>query len=83
MALRERSLGIGLVDHPVGTAAAGFFFDVIVHRVDGLAAVDAAGVIPVKAIVGGGGAHAGANAVVATAQQCQLFVERTGHLAFE
>ena len=83
MALGEHPLRVGLIDHAVGGAAAGFLLDVVVRRVERLAAVDAAGVVPIEAVVCGSGHHPGAHAVVATAQQREFLVDRAGNLTLE
>ena len=78
--LREHPLRIGLVDHAVSRAAAGFLLDIVVRRVKRLPAVDAAGEVPVKTVVGRRGLHAGADAVVAAAQQREFLIQRAGNL---
>ena len=83
VALREHPLGIRCIDHPIGGAAAGFFFDVVVGGVEHLAAVDAAGVVPPQAVVGRSCAHARIDRIIAALEQRQFLIERTGHLAFE
>ena len=81
--LWEHPLRVGLVDDAVGRAAADLFLDVVVQRVDRLAAVDAASVVPIQAVVAGRGADAGANRIIATTEQRDFFIERTRDLAFE
>jgi hypothetical protein len=54
MTLREHALGISGIEDAIGGAAAGLFLDVVVHGVEHLAAVDATGVVPEKAVVGRG-----------------------------
>ena len=51
MALGEHALGISSVDRSVFRAAADFLHYVVVCRVEYLAAVDAAGVVPEQAVV--------------------------------
>ena len=58
VALREHAIGIGCIHHAVGGAAAGLFLDVVVGGIEHLAAVDAAGVVPPQAVVGGSRANA-------------------------
>ena len=83
VALREHPLGIRCIHHAVGRAAAGFFLDVVVGGVEHLAAVDAAGVVPPQAVVGRSCAHARIDRIIAPLEQCQLFLQRAGHLALE
>ena len=46
VALRVHPLGIRLIDHAVSGAAADLFLDIVIGRVDRLAAVDAVSVVP-------------------------------------
>ena len=83
MALGEHALGVGGIHHAILGAAAGFFLDVVIGGVEHLAAVDAAGVVPPQAVVGGGDAGAGIDEIIAALEQGEFLVERAGHLALE
>ena len=82
VALREHALSIGRIDHTIGSTAAGLLLDVVIHGVDRLTGIDAAGVVPIQAIVAGSHIH-GRGEVIAAAQEGQLLLQRRGDLAFE
>ena len=83
VALGEHALGVGRIDFAVAGGAARFFADVVIGGVERFARVDAAGEVPVEAVVGGRDRNAGREKIVATAQEGELLVEHTLHLAFE
>ena len=82
MSLRKHGLRIARINHAVGIHTAGFFLDVIVHRVDRLAGLDAVDIVPVKSVIGRRDIRIGSK-IIAAAEQTKRLVHHRGHLALE
>ena len=81
--LGEHPLRIGRIHHPVGRAAARLVGNVVVHRIQRLARIDAPGIIPDQTVVNRTDGDPGGLAVITPAQKHQLLFEDARGLAFE
>ena len=83
VALGEHPLGVGGIEDPVGRRRAGFLPDVIVHRIERLAGIDALGVVPIQAIIRGRAGDRRREGIIAAAEQGEFLFDHVFHLALE
>ena len=83
MALREEAGCVVLIEVTIGSGVVGFFVDLIVAGVDGLAGEDAAGVVPIETVVGWGDGGSWGEEIVTTTEEGESFFEEVRDLPFE
>ena len=83
VALGEHPLGIGGIEDAVGRRGAGFLPDVVIHRIERLAGIDALGVVPIQAVIRGRAVDRCREGIIAAAEQGEFLFDHVFHLALE